>query len=382
MTELIPLADYVAPTMPTEHAVRRVLTKLKKRLSRSNEESVLQQDGLERASLKGLDAVCLLPGGFLRDALNKDLATWLTIAAPGAWIKLLIVPSCDPPGLVEDWARAAGHQVLERPQRDELVREDAVAPELDGSGLLVIPHLEYWFIRQRHGLHMIRALLARLATLERHCLICCNVWAWRFLVKSVGADLLLPRPQTLAAIDAAALRAWFASTAVDDDGKRITFRLAKSGDDVLAIDDNGALRNGHLQQVAARSGGISWVAAHLWRGSLNVRRCPDDELPERARRASKGDERTLWIADVDDSRLPPGHEDRSLLALQALLIHESLTDEELGAVLPATGEPDVVPALVAAGFVEREGRLFRVRAIAYPAVRQALRSAGFPLGGV
>jgi hypothetical protein len=382
LTELIPLTDYVAPTMPTEHAVRKALIKLKRKLSRSNDESMLQQEGLEQASLKGLDEVCQPPDGFLRGALDKDLDGWLKAKAPGTWLKLLILPSCGPPGLVEDWAHAAGHQVLEKPQRHELSREDAIVPELDGSGLLVIARLEHWFIRQRHGLHMIRSLLARLATLERHCLICCNVWAWRFLVKSVGADLLLPRPQTLAATDAASLRAWFASVAVDDDGKRITFRLAKSGDDVLAVDDSGALRNDHLQQLAARSGGIPWVAAHLWRASLNVRPGPDDDLPERARQATGADERTVWIADVDDSRLPAGHEDRSLLALQALLIHESLTDEELGAVLPATGEPDVVPALVASGFVEREGRVFRVRTIAYPAVRQALRSAGFPSVGI
>ncbi|UTW09064.1 hypothetical protein [Pseudomonas benzenivorans] len=382
MTELIPLADYVAPTMPTEHAVRKALTKLKKKLSGNDEESVLRQDGLERASLKGLDAMCQSADGFLRDALDTEVASWLKAEASGSWLKLLIVPSCDPQGLVEDWARAAGHQVLAAPARHELLREDAVAPDLDGSGLLVIPRLEHWFIRQRHGLHMIRALLARLPTLERRCLICCNVWAWRFLVKSVGADLLLPRPQTLAATDAAGLHAWFAPTAVDDVGRRITFRLAKSGVDVLATDDSGALRHGHLQQLAARSGGIPWVAVHLWRASLNVRRSPDEDLPERARRATGNDERTVWIGDVDDCRLPPGHEDRSLLALQALLIHESLTAQELDAVLPATGEPDVIPALVAAGFVEREGPLFRVRALAYPAVRQALRSAGFPTGGI
>jgi hypothetical protein len=382
LTELIPLTDYVAPTMPTEHAVRKVLIKLKKRLSRSNEESMLQEEGLERASLKGLDEVCQGPDDLLRGALDKALATWMEALAPGTWHKLLILPPCGPQGVVEDWARAAGHQVLERPQRHELLREDAVVPELDGSGLLVIARLEHWFIRQRHGLHMIRALLARLATLERHCLICCNVWAWRFLVKSVGVDLLLRRPQTLAATDAASLRAWFASVAVDDDGKRIIFRLTKSGDDVLAVDDSGALRHDHLQQLAARSGGIAWVAAHLWRASLNVKPGADDDLPERARQAIGDDERTVWIADVDDSRLPPGHEDRSLLALQALLIHESLTAEELDAVLPATGEPDVVPALLASGFVEREGRSFRVRSVAYPAVRQALRSAGFPSVGI
>jgi hypothetical protein len=38
-------------------------------------------------------------------------------------------------------------------------------------------------------------------------------------------------------------------------------------------------------------------------------------------RAWLGDERTLWITNVDDGRLPRGHEDRSLMViLQALLV--------------------------------------------------------------
>jgi hypothetical protein len=382
LTELILLADYHAPTMPTEHAVRKALVKFKKRLMGDNEDLMLQQEGLERASLNGLDDVCSNPNGFFRDALDKDLAPWLKSQTPGSWLKLLIVPSCDPQGLAEDWARAAGHDLLVAPQRTELRHADCVIPDLDGDGLLVIPRLEHWFIRQRHGLHMIRALLAQLAKLERRCLICCNVWAWRFLIKAVGADLLLPSPQTLAPCDAKSLQDWFASIAVDDVGKRITFRLVKSGYDVLASSDSGKLHNTHLQQLAARSAGIAWVAANLWRASLNVRRSSEDDLPERARLATQGDERTLWITNVDDSRLPRGHEDRSLMALQALLIHESLTSEELNAVLPATGEPDVIPALLAAGIVEREAQLLRVRAIAYPAVRQALRSAGYPSGGI
>ena len=382
MTELISLANYTAPTMPTDHAVRRTLAKLKKKFSSSDDDSILQQDGLERASLDGLDEVCSNPNGFLHEALDKDLADWLAADVPDEWLKLLIVPSCDPHGLAEEWALDGGHQVLAAPSRQALLTANGVIPDLSGSGLLVIPRLEHWFIRQRNGLQMVRSLLSQLANLERRCLICCNVWAWQFLVKAVGADLLLPSPQTLAATDAPSLQAWFASMAVDDVGKRITFRLAKSGVDVLASDDNDKLRHGHLQQLAARSGGIPWVAAHLWRASLNMRRSPDDDLPERARQATGDDERTLWIADVEEHRLPPGYEDRSLLVLQALLIHDALTSEELDRVLPATGEPNVILALLAAGIVERQAQLYRVRALAYPTVRQALRSAGFPSGGI
>ena len=366
--------------MPTEHVVRRVLTKLGQRLGAGGDDTMLQQERLERASLKAADEVSQPAQGLLREALDDGLREWLENDAPQGWLTLLVLPPCQPEGLVEAWARAAGHQVATPPQRHELTADHAAAvPETDGAGLLVIPQLERWFIRQRNGLRTVRDLLARLAVLDRHCLVACNSWAWRFLVKSVGADVLLPQPRTLAAADASRLREWFAEHAADDAGRRITFRMASTGLDVLATDASGRLASGYLKQLAARSLGIPWVAGHMWRASLNVR-ADSDTLPERALRATAGDARTVWVAGVEDCRLPQGHEDRSMLALQALLIHDVLTAQELEAVLPATGEPDVVPALVASGFVQRKARLLRVRVSAYPAVRRALQSAGVPLG--
>lgn len=65
--------------------------------------------------------------------------------------------------------------------------------------------------------------------------------------------------------------------------------------------------------------------------------------------------------------------------LQSLLIHDELDAADLAATLPSDGDPDVVSALVATGFVERsEGRI-RVCASAYPTVRELLEAAGYPL---
>ena len=186
--------------MPTESAVRRALLRIKKKLGVANEDPVLQQAGLKRASLKGLDEVANASRDLLRGALDDTLQDWLKHDAPASWLKVLVLPPCDTAGVVDAWARAAGHQVLPSPQRHELTTDrGASAPDLDGTGLLVIPQLEHWFVRQRDGLRMIRSLLARLAGLERHCLIGCNSWAWRFLVKAAAADAMLPQPQTLAA---------------------------------------------------------------------------------------------------------------------------------------------------------------------------------------
>ena len=152
--------------------------------------------------------------------------------------------------------------MLPEPERIDLIGAAAVGSEteLDGDGLLVIPRLEYWFLRQHNGLHALRSLLSRLACAERRCLVGCDSWAWRFLVKGAGADLALPRPGTFEPFDARRLRNWFATLARDSDGVTATFRLAGNGEDVLACDDDGEPRNAHQRQLAARSGGIPWVA--------------------------------------------------------------------------------------------------------------------------
>ncbi len=366
--------------MPTEHTVRKAWLRLRKKLTGKRDEALLQPNGLERASLQRFDELTHPHVELLDKAFEVSLQSWSRKNEPGSWLKVLVLPPCDGTGLVETWARAAGHQVLQAPPRDELTAvRTAVVPELAGSGLLVIPRLEHWFLRQRNGLQSIRALLAQLTMLERHCVIACNSWAWQFLVKAAGADLMLPRPLTLAAYDAERLGKWFEQLAADDEKRPLTFRLASTGEDVLACNDKDELQSGHLQQLAARSLGIPWVAGRLWRASLNATIASED-LPERAVRATADDARTVWVAEVGDPGLPRGHEDRSLLALQALLIHDGLTARQLEAVLPATGEPDVIPALLAGGFLDREEQTFRVRALAYPAARRALQSAGFPLG--
>ena len=108
-------------------------------------------------------------------------------------------------------------------------------------------------------------------------------------------------------------------------------------------------------------------------------------MSDRAAKATASDARTVWVVETDDAvdiKLPPSNEDRSLLVLQALLIHGALTTAEIDAVLPATGEPDMLAALLASGHLQRDqkdGR-YRVKPAAYPAVRRALLTADFPTG--
>lgn len=79
--------------------------------------------------------------------------------------------------------------------------------------------------------------------------------------------------------------------------------------------------------------------------------------------------------------LPAGHEQMALLTLQALLIHGVLTLRQLRLVLPVQEDAGLLPALVHAGYLTRDGEHFACAPAAYPATRSALAAAGFSIDG-
>lgn len=381
--ELIPLADYVSPAMPTEHAFRSLLKRVQRRFGAKSDEDkpMLPSGALIQTPPPGDDIAGPLDCGPIVQTLHAHLDDWAAGAVASPRMKLIVVPACDDTGSIESWALSQNHVLLAPPDRDELTRTDGLAAtesvDSIGEGLLVIPQLERWFLRQRNGLKPLRTLLTRLAASQRRCLIGCDAWAWAYLAKAADADLMLPRPLTFMPFDAARLRRWFADYAVDD-GQVATFRLARNGEDVLACDDKGEPCSTWLRLLAARSGGIPWVAWHLWRASLQVRN-DDAALSDQAASTVSDDQRTVWVVDIDHCPLPQGHEERALLTLHALLIHGGLSAAELEEVLPATGEASVVQALVDSRHLRCERGNFSVRPIAYPGIRRALEAAGFPM---
>ena len=396
MAPFVPLGSYEWPATPTEHVLRRWWLQAKRQLRPDDNDPVRAEDRLERATPKTLDDVAGPPAcGPLLDELGASLEGWLADAAPASWLAVVVMPPCDRNDIVRTWAETNGHRIVAPPPRHPLIggqlAAQAALDDLEGEGLIVLPRLEEWFLRHRNGLASVRALLSRLTRLERHCLIGCNSFAWAFLAKAVGAAVLLPKPSTFTAFDAGRLHAWFSALSDDDATRQITFRSAQNGEDVLARDkaadkanddkandDKGASDSTYLKRLAARSLGVPWVAWHLWRQSMRSS-ADAEEVSSKAQKATADDERTLWLAPIEEMALPLDHEEGALLALQALLIHEALTPAELDSVLPSSGGPDIVAALVRGGFVEREGDRLRVRPAAYPAIREALKADGFPV---
>ena len=379
-----PVTDYKRPAMPTEETFRRWWRQVRMFAKGDEEPAFERPDMLQSATLEQLDEIVAPPacGPLLRE-LDATLHDWIADPSPPIWLRVVIMPPCDEMAVVEAWAREHGHQVLAAPERDDLVSGRGVPPpDLDGEGLLVIPQLERWFLRSRVGLGTVRALLARLVQLERHCVVGCNSWAWEFLAKAASVNIMLPPGLTFVAFDAGRLRTWFAELAAADGTHEVVFRLPKTGEDVLGLDHKGKPKSDYLEKLASRSLGVPWVAWHLWRTSLRAAREKADGNGEdngREPKDKRANERTLWVAELEDYPLPTGHEQDVLLVLHALLLHGSLTAAELAEVLPAGNWQAVLPALLRIRLMEKAGEGLRCAPGAYPAIRDELAGAGFSM---
>ncbi len=381
----IPLEDYEEPAIPAEEMFRRLLGRVRALFNRSGSGPVVADDQLQKATLDTLNQVVAPPAcGPLLDELDATIKAWLAETPRVSHVKVVVLPPCDENPVVETWARQNGHQLVVPPERGALIAASAPdVPALDGEGLLVVPRLEAWLLRHRHGLRAVRALLAALDLLDRPVVIGCNSWAWAFLGKAVDADLLLSDAVTFRAFDAARLHRWFSHLATEEATGAVRFRLPGTGEDVLAQDDEGKPENDYLETLAGRSLGIPWVAWRMWRRSMRSDR--GEAVGKDAKAVASADtqadagEQTLWIAALDEYVLPGPNEQMALLVLQALLIHGPLAPEHLRLVLPLVGESNTVPVLVKAGFLERQGDLLAARPAAYPAIRNGLASAGLPL---
>lgn len=376
-----PLADYDVPTMPTLDSFQLLWTRLSELFRRRADTPLIADERLQRSTLSLLEEIASPPAcGPLIQELESSLAPWLADEQPTGRHRLIVMPPGDQSRVLKAWAATRDAPVLDAPSRAALIESAPGAMDsLEGEGLLVIPALEEWFVRHRNGLVWVRALLSRLENLARPVVVGCNSWAWQFLARSVQADLVLGPPLTFQPFDAKRLHAWFSDIAVSQRLGRVEFLDARHGDPVLATDARGNLHD-RLIALAARSRGVPWVAWHLWRHSLRDQAgAIDDEPVTNAASAESDAQLRLWVIALEEFSLPGAHGNDCLLILQALLIHGSLTSAQLGWVLPLVGENHQLSSLIQAGIVERDGDQLYCAPAAYPAIRNGLATAGFPL---
>ena len=214
---LVALRDYSTPAMPTEHAIRRYWRLLRRHFQSDSNEAMSAAARLEPATRKLLDSVAAPPAyGALKDELQAAVDAWHAEVPPGGtWLRAVVLAPCEQGDLVGSWAEEQGHQVVRPPRREHLALSTPLFEwqSLRGEGLLVVPQLERWFLRQRDGLATVRGLIEALSQLERPCLVSCNSWAWAYLKKAAGAGLVLPSAVTFQGLRAKQLNEWFSSLA-------------------------------------------------------------------------------------------------------------------------------------------------------------------------
>lgn len=375
-----PMGEYTRPAMPTEESFRILLKRTKRLIKRDEVKPFITKDSLLKTDPEVLDAVAAPPAwGPLVEELEETLAEWAAQQSPLVTTKLIILPPGEENGLVAEWARQHDHQILDPPERLSLLAATPPpVPDLSGDGILVIPRLEYWFLRHHDGLHHLRQVLAALFENKRHCLIGCDSFAWIYLQRALGAELILPDSLTFQPFGAKRLGEWLHQLEEDTNVSRRTIRLSQNGADIFERGKSGKLTNDYLARLAARSRGIPWIAWDLWRSSLRSDLSQEEEN-EKTADIPKQSEDTLWIVESEHQSLPKQKRDHSLLILHALLIHGRLTMEELRLVIPIVGESFLVGGLISSCFVDdREGHLSCNRR-AYPAIREELSAAGFPV---
>lgn len=371
---LIPVADYVCPALPTDEWFkvlwRRVLVRL-----RPSEKSFIADDQLKRATLRRLDQVVAPPAcGPILAELQVSIADWLSQPPTAERIKAIVLPPCQDGDVVRTWARTKGHQFLSvdhpRDVPDALVRLEELPDDPDA--LLVISRLEFWHTRRPEGLAGIRRLIAILTRRRQRVVVSCNAWAWAYLSKAAGIDMIAGQPLCFAPFDEDRLRNWFRELAQDDTTRGLRFRLSKDGTDLFGNEPAEA-ETDFFRTLAATSLGIPWVAWHMWRRMLHT---SDESDPDSSA------ENTLWVAALDELTLPGDRPRDTLLILHALILHGRMPIDDLASVLPIVGETVVPATLVMSGFIARENDRLSIRAEAYPAVLTGLKSAGMSVGEI
>lgn len=374
---LQPLGQYDWPTMPTDESLRRISWKLWKRYREKNDDPFIASESLHLANRRRLNKIAAPPAcGPVVDELQATFADWSDDEDPARWLQLVVMSPCDSNNILRSWAKRESYHVVSPPPRSSLLTrpKESVIDFDCPEKVLVVPRLERWFLRHHDGLGYVRRLLTEASEARRHCVLGCNSWAWQFLCKAIGANLLLPLGLTFEAFGKDRLKQWLLELSSENETEtQWVFRFSTSGNKVFTKDPSSDETDNYFAKLAATSLGIPWVAWHLWRQGLRFG--PDEDQ----QKEKFPDETTMWVAAIEEMHFPSADVDVSLLTLQALLIHDGLTSVELDLATPSVDASNILPSLLAADLVERDGDRYCVAPAAYPAVRTKLKDAGFPM---
>ncbi|WP_068803863.1 MarR family transcriptional regulator [Thauera phenolivorans] len=295
--------------------------------------------------------------------------------------------------ILAHWERMVGAQTLSPPTEAQILSADSrwIDEYCVGVGSpWVMPTLERCFLRHANGLDLVRGFLqAAMSGALGEGVIGCDSWAWAYLQRVWP----LPGVQalTLQAFDGPALAQLLSRLPAGH--RQVRFVSAKSGDALLGDTEDAGSAHDHgsspeLRRLAAHCRGNPGIAWHHWRRQLRAEPGPDSAEETDGGRADGGSApagEVVWVAaEFVAPTLPSETGEDELFVLHAVLLHDGLSAALMTELLPLSPAriQSLLLRLASSGLVEQASDLrWRVAPLAYPSVRDALRSRAFLVDG-
>lgn len=386
------LADYDPPTTSVKVVPENWWAALCKRTRHDDDDSETSDriNGLETPSDQQLMQIVPDPdwrgaAAALNDALEDG---WMNRQADRLTVFLVGPPHGGIAGILGQWAEQRQWRILDPPTPEQILAADPtwLSSQMTDERAWVLPALERVYLRHAAGLGLMRQFLRQACSgsLGRS-VIGCDSWAWAFL-RRAGPNGRAPT-LALQAFDQERLSLYLQGLTDVAEKPRLVFRHAHSGKYVLPPpaenpDEGAVVDRDFLGRLAVYSRGIPGIAQTLWRASLRTRLDPEIPAEETSSDAPKSPYPTMWITPWNDIKKPtlPAHAGRDCaFVLHTLLLHNGLTAEWLGQLLPLS--PDQVIEtlwwLRDADLLEQAGEVWRVSPLGYPVVRKFLEDHGY-----
>lgn len=281
-------------------------------------------------------------------------------------------------------------------QMESESRSDGRSPQENPLSLVVIPSLDWCFLRCLDGLTAIEYLRSVvLNDRSRFWLMACNHWGWEYLDQVCQLSAYFGQTVSLPDLNALQLRNWLlpvmedwgiaflpdlrskpeAMTGLSTDTESSVGQI--SGD--RASPWNSIEERRYFEILETLSNGVSSVALSLWLNSLCYAP-PDQTPPDSASAVPERLSQQGWIYR-SKAKLPkiPNFSADERYALYSLLLHGGISLSHLASSLgDEEGDARVnAQVLQRAGIVERDRNLLWVKPTCYPGIREDLYRNNF-----
>lgn len=412
--QYVPLEEFTTPRPTAQETVRKNFFGFFKKLlkfSKPHNDDIMREN-LQKIPAQQCERVTpKLDWESTSSTLDTFFENWQTDQPsnqkPLSANRVQIIISAPHSGVADaltHWANTHKLTLVAPPSVDQILFDNDVwldcLPAEPNDTILIVPSLEKCYLRHAAGLGLLRQLLSYILQQHCRCVIGCSSWAWVYLTDAINIGVLFPKQWTLQALGGPQLQQWFGQLGPSHESSKISFRQADTGAFVISPpspsdsrthDDQQATKNDKkkstfLTDLAAHSRGNPGVAWSIWRNSLR-REAEKKEAEKEATDSSSKEaaqENTIWVTPWHNVSLPylhglNGH--RELFVLHTLLLHGKLSLKHLIELMPFSSFEieQTVDYLKNLGVLELEEGGWQVTAIGYPATREALASAGYPL---